>query len=87
MCLLVCILAMSFILPLISFKGTHLNETLSRTKIRSKNKANLTGYPLQMVLESLLTILKKCKRKCIINLESVKKMANFGIPTSKENYI
>lgn len=54
---------MSSILPLISFKGTHLNETLSRTKIRSKNKANLTGYSLQMVLESLLTILKKMQKK------------------------
>lgn len=52
---------MSFILSLISFKGTHLNETLSRTKIRSKNKVNLIGYSLQMVLASLLTILKNAK--------------------------
>lgn len=44
---------MSFILALISSKDTHLNGTLSSTRISSKNKVNLTGYTLQMVLATL----------------------------------
>ena len=49
---------MSLILALISFKGTHLNGTLSSTRVNSKNKINLKGYFLQLMVASLLVILK-----------------------------
>ena len=54
----VCTSVMSLILALISFKGTHLNGTLSSTTMNSKNKINLKGYFLQLMLASLLAILK-----------------------------